>query len=132
MIHTGLSANKRNYVIGYAVKIGDSYFIVDSQGIHTEVIKNTIKVYTEGTNIQEPIECREDYGEAGHLKHMHSLKECLNESEYSNFKEYGAYYLEDLQNWTDKDYARVRNVGRVKRRRIKNLLEGAGLKYSGT
>lgn len=132
LLHTGMSAQNGNYVIGYALKLGKSYFIVDHHGLHTEVIKSTVRVYTDGTNIQFPIDCREDYGEPSHIEHMHSLKDYLTEYEAIDFEQQGAYYLEDLQDWTDKDYNKVRNVGPVKKRRMKKLLEETGLRYSGT
>lgn len=132
LLHTGCSAQNGNYVIGYAVKLGKSYFIVDRQGLYTEVDESTVKVYTDGTNIQFSIDCREDYGEPSHIEHMHSLKEYLSKHEVISYEQYGVCYLEDLQDWTDKDYNKVRNVGSVKRLRMKKLLEETGLRYSGT
>lgn len=132
LLHTGRSAQNGDYVIGYAVKLGRFYFIVDRRGLHTEVVKSTVKVYTAGTNIQLPIDCRVDYGEPSYIEHMHSLKDYLTEYEVINYQQHGACYLEDLQDWTDKDYKEVRNIGPVKRRRMKKLLEEVGLRYSGT
>lgn len=130
--HTGLSKKNRKYVIGYAVRYEDNCYIIDDKGIHTAVIGETVRVYTDGTNIEAPVTCRKDYGEPSHLEGMHRLEEYFRPGCLLGLQSQGARYLEDLQDWTDKDYEKVRNIGVVKKKRIKDLLVQMGLRYSGT
>lgn len=51
LLHSGMS-KEGQYVVGYAVRYRHTNFIIDNDGVHTQVKADTTRVYTDKTNIK--------------------------------------------------------------------------------
>ena len=121
--YRAIALNRGRTVTGYAVRIDGQYYIYQEDGK---------RILVEVTSIVPISDDQEEQWE-GYPKDKHPLC-CLGLSEYiiNNIGFSGVKYLEELESWTDTDYDRVRGIGPVKKRQIKEVLEKYHIKFNGT
>ncbi len=110
-------------VTGYAVCIEGRYYIYQEDGRRIPVeVSSIVPILNDSEKQKE-----------GYQKDRHPLC-CLGLSEYiiNNIGFSGVKYLEELESWTDTDYDKVRGVGPMKKKQIKETLERYHIKFNGT
>jgi len=122
--YRALALNKGKTVTGYAVCIGSQYFIYQEDGRRIPVDGSSIAPIPDG---------QEGKGQQEPQMDKHPLC-CLGLSEYiiNNLAFHGVKYIEELEPWTDTDYDKVRGIGPIKKKQIKEVLEQYHLEFNGT
>ena len=125
--HCAISKADGVLIVGYAVRQEENFFIYQENGGRIQVI---------GGSVFPLVDKYERAGEAGSdLDEVSGIPVSnLGLGEYitNNFMAKGAIYLEDLQTWTDKDYNEIIGLGKVRKRRVKEVLEQHHLAFNGT
>lgn len=118
--HQGVSIVSGKKVTGYAVRLDGKAYIFHENGSRVQVRESTIIPVQDG--VVDAMELMQDGGD------RHSLY-CLELSEQmmAELRENGARYLEDLAEWKEEDYRRVRGLGAQKKTRIQEKLKEYGL-----
>lgn len=109
--HQGVSMVSGKEVTGYAVSLDGKAYIFHENGGRVQVRESIIVPVQDG--VVDAMELMQDGGD------RHSLY-CLELSEQmmAELRENGAKYLEDLAEWKEEDYQRVKGLGVQKRIRI--------------
>jgi len=131
ILHQGIISGSDKKVVGYAfMECAKSYIFSNGEKYQVDFIEPWLK----GTSVNEICLLVEDYGSVAQTNHWHLISEHLDvkRSIFVNLKSCGAFYLEDLQNWTDKDYGHVRGFGKKSQMKLQKILLDLGLEYNGT
>ena len=118
--HQGVSIASGKNVTGYAVHMDGKSYIFFDNGCRIQVKASSIVPVEEGlVDAMELMPVKEG---------VHSLY-CLGLSEQllCELKKHGVRYLEDLLEWKDEDYNKVKGLGSQKRAKIQRKLEEYGL-----
>ncbi len=118
--HQGVSIASGKNVTGYAVYMDGKSYIFFDNGCRIQVKASSIIPIEEG--LVDAIELMP------FNDNVHSLY-CLGLGEQllCELKKHGVRYLEDLLEWKDEDYNKVKGLGSQKRAKIQRKLEEYGL-----
>ena len=118
--HQGVSIASGKNVTGYAVHMGGKSYIFFDNGCRIQVKASSIIPIEEG--LVDAIELMP------FNDNVHSLY-CLGLGEQllCELKKHGVRYLEDLLEWKDEDYNKVKGLGSQKRAKIQRKLEEYGM-----
>ena len=118
--HKGVSLASGKNVTGYAVHMDGKSYIFFDNGCRIQVKASSIIPIEEG--LVDAIELMP------FNDNVHSLY-CLGLGEQllCELKKHGVRYLEDLLEWKDEDYNKVKGLGSQKRAKIQRKLEEYGM-----
>lgn len=118
--HQGVSIASRKNVTGYAVYMDGKSYIFFDNGCRIQVKASSIIPIEEG--LVDAIELMPVND------NVHSLY-CLGLGEQllCELKKHGVRYLEDLLEWKDEDYNKIKGLGLQKKIKIQRKLEEYGL-----
>lgn len=107
-------------VTGYAVSLDGKTYIFRENGSRVQVRESTVVPVHDG--VVDAMELMQDSGG------RHSLY-CLELSEQmmAELRESGVKYLEDLAEWKEEDYQRIRGLGTQKKIKIQGKLKEYGI-----
>jgi len=132
ILHHGLIKGTRDKIIGYVMVEKEKEYItsiIDEKKYEVEAVEPWLK----GTDIKKINITDVNYGKQGQIN-WHPLSLYFPEKGIliKQFNNLGAYYLEDLQLWTDKEFRHLRRLGNITQRKIQELLLELELNYCGT
>ena len=102
LLHRGITEDTGRTVIGYAVREKGKLFIVLKDGTREAVRLDTVMPY----------------------KALHSIEDYVNLPEHviDEFHSRNAYYLEDLSQWKDEEFDKVRGIGQSRKKGILKII----------
>lgn len=103
VLHSGVSEATGGIVVGYAVREKKELFIVQKDGIREAVRLETVMPYKVFHSIEDYINLPEQI-----LKEFHSRN---------------AYYLEDLNQWKDDEFDKIRGIGKFRKDGIQKVIQ---------
>ncbi len=103
MLHSGFAEEIMGVVEGYAVREKDGVYIVLADGQKMKVRRETVRPCYARHRI-------EDY--------IHLTDNILRE-----FHKKGAFYLEDIEEWSDGELEKIKGIGKVRREAIRKILK---------
>lgn len=103
LLHSAVSEETGRTVIGYAVKEKGKYFIIMKDGTREVVRMETFMPYEE----------------------LHRIEDYVNlpEQVINGFHSRNAFYLEDLSQWKDEDYDKVRGIGKSRKNGVLKVIQ---------
>ena len=122
--YRAIALHKGRTVTGYAVYIDNQYYIYQENGKRILVDSSSLFPILNDSQKEKDSVNKLD-------KHTFC---CLGLSDYiiNNIGFSGVKYLEELESWTDTDYDKVRGIGPMKKKQIKEALERYNLEFNGT
>lgn len=102
LLHSGMTEDTGRTVIGYAVREKGKLFIVLADGTKEAVRLDTVIPY----------------------KALHSIEDYVNlpEKVIEEFHSRNAYYLEDLNQWKDEDFDKIKGIGQSRKKDILKII----------
>lgn len=125
--HCAMNKKDGMLIVGYIVRQEDEFFIFQETGERIQVIGSSIFPLIDKYGTLGVGESGADEISGIPISNLGLGKYITN-----NFMAKGAIYLEDLQTWTDKDYSGIRGLGKVRKQRVREVLEQHHLVFNGT
>ena len=123
--HCAINNADGTMIVGYAVRQEKDFFIYQENGERVQVVGSSI------FPLIDKYEQAEDSG-LDEVSGIPVSNLGLGKYITNNFMAKGAIYLEDLQTWTDKEYSAIRGLGKIRKQRVKKVLEQHQLAFNGT
>lgn len=103
LLHSGVSEETGRTVIGYVVREKGQFFIVMKDGNREVVRLETVMPY----------------------KAFHSIEDYVNlpGSVVEEFHSRGVYYLEDLAQWKEEEFDKIKGIGRSRKDGILKIIQ---------
>lgn len=119
--HQGQTFVGYEIVRGYAIEMGDKAYIRLEDGRMVQVRKSTVYPVIKD---DIALNTEKNIWEDG----KHPLC-CLDMSSYilDQMRENGAVCLEDLERWTDRDFKKIRGLGKLKIKKVLETLQRYGI-----